>query len=530
MEKSQRRRVLLAFEFGMVKKPVNLPLFVEEGSTELPPLYAHQEVIRDKCIDGSTAVFCEQGTGKTRGVLEALKDLRKFPVLVVCPKTVIDVWVQEAKKWIGMDAIALIGPKKKRIKLLDQNFGKVPFFIINYDGLRTFTKQRRKLIQNEGNRRRVVYENDIAKKYPWRVVVADESSKIKHHTSLQSRTLHAFGHIPLRYILSGTSITHSPLDLYSQFRFLKPDLFSPNWHVWKQDYVHITRQRLPYGSSSKYTHFEKITGYKNLDKLFHQVNPSVVRFKKKDCLDLPPKTYQQLYIDMAGEQLKAYKSLAKDYIAFIKDNVVTVSTALAKILRLQQITQGFYVDAETNVLHRFKSNPKIKALEELLRDLTPKHKVVIWCRFVEDMKRVKELCKDIRVEEGKPLGVQYVDISGETPFEERGPKIRKFQNEDGVRVFIGQIQTVGMGVTLHAADYAIYYSQDYNFDNRAQTEDRIHRIGQESDKVIYIDLLCQNTVDVSISKALKEKASYEKILDPKTWENFIHGFTPYPKP
>ena len=87
-----------------------------------------------------------------------------------------------------------------------------------------------------------------------------------------------------------------------------------------------------------------------------------------------------------------------------------------------------------------------------------------------------------------------------------------------------------MGVTLHAADYAIYYSQDYNFDNRAQTEDRIHRIGQESDKVIYIDLLCQNTVDVSISKALKEKASYEKILDPKTWENFIHGFTPYPKP
>ena len=82
-----------------------------------------------------------------------------------------------------------------------------------------------------------------------------------------------------------------------------------------------------------------------------------------------------------------------------------------------------------------------------------------------------------------------------------------------------------MGVTLHAADYAVYYSQDYNFDNRAQTEDRIHRIGQESSQVIYIDLLCRNTVDVSIWKALKEKSSYERILDPKTWENFINGST-----
>jgi len=507
----------------MSRKIVNIPLFVTEEDKELPPLYAHQEVIKEKCLEGSSAVFCEQGTGKTRGVLEALKEMGRYPIIVVCPKTVIDVWVQEAKKWVGLEAMPLVGAKKKRIKLLDENFDKVPMFVINYDGLRTFTKQRRKLIQNEGNRRRVVYENDVAKNYPWKVVVADESSKIKHHTSLQSKTLHAFGHIPYRYALSGTSITHSPLDLYSQFKFLQPDLFSPNWHVWKQDYVHITRQRLPYGSSSKYTHFEKITGYKNLDRLFKQVNPYVVRFKKKDCLDLPPKTYQQQYIEMQGDQLKAYKSLAKDYIAFIKDNVVTVSTALAKILRLQQVTQGFYIDAETEVLHRFKKNPKLRALEELIRDLTPDHKLVIWCRFVEDLRRVKELCKDIKMEPGKKAGVPYVSVSGDTPFEERGDKIKKFQNEERVRIFIGQIQTVGMGVTLHAADYAIYYSQDYNFDNRAQTEDRIHRIGQESDKVIYIDLLCQNTVDVSISKALKEKASYEKILDPKTWENFIHG-------
>ena len=155
--------------------------------------------------------------------------------------------------------------------------------------------------------------------------------------------------------------------------------------------------------------------------------------------------------------------------------------------------------------------------------MTPKHKVVIWCRFVQDLKRVKELCEDIKLEPGEKPGIPYVCVSGDTPFEERGGKIKKFQNEEGVRVFIGQIQTVGMGVTLHAADYSIYYSQDYNFDNRAQTEDRIHRIGQTSDKVIYIDLLCRNSVDVSIFKALKEKSSYERILDPKTWENFIHG-------
>ena len=507
----------------MTRKIVDIPLFVEEESNELPPLYAHQEVIKEKCLEGSTAVFCEQGTGKTRGVLEALKDLKQFPILVVCPKTVIDVWVQEAKKWIGLDAIALIGPKKKRLKLIEDNINKVPIFVINYDGLRTFTHKRMKLAENSGGRKRVVHENDIAENYPWKIVIADESSKLKHHTSLQSKTMHSFGKIPRRYILTGTSITHSPLDLYSQFRFLQPDLFSPNFHVWKQNYVVVTKQRLPYGSSSRFTHFEKVTGFKNLDMLYGQVNPYVVRFKKADCLDLPPKTYQQQYIDMEGDQLKAYKSLAKDYIAFIQDNVVTVSTALAKILRLQQITQGFYVDAETEELHRFKKNPKLRALETLLRDLTPKHKVVIWCRFVQDLKRVKELCEDIKLEPGEKPGIPYVCVSGDTPFEERGGKIKKFQNEEGVRVFIGQIQTVGMGVTLHAADYSIYYSQDYNFDNRAQTEDRIHRIGQTSDKVIYIDLLCRNSVDVSIFKALKEKSSYERILDPKTWENFIHG-------
>src|SRR5690606_32264346 len=158
------------------------------------------------------------------------------------------------------------------------------------------------------------------------------------------------------------------------------------------------------------------------------------------------------------------------------------------------------------------SSAKLKLLSETLDDLLGAgKKVVIFARFIPEIRAI--------LEELDSRDVGYAWITGDVPQSERGSAVERFQKDDECRIFVAKLQTAGLGITLTAADTAIFYSIDYSYDNYEQCRARIHRIGQRN-TCTYIHLIARDTVDEHVIDALKKKKSVaDMVVD--NWHRFF---------
>ena len=182
-------------------------------------------------------------------------------------------------------------------------------------------------------------------------------------------------------------------------------------------------------------------------------------------------------------------------LAVLNGKMVSTTTVMTQLMRLQQITCGHFT-ADDGTIHEMPNN-RIGELLDLLYEI--EGKVVIWAHWQKDVYRIMQ-------EVSKKFGENsFVDYFGPTPMSDRQTNIEKFQDPSSpVRFFIGTTQTGGYGITLTAASTMIYYSNGYDLEKRQQSEARIDRIGQEH-PMTYIDIMCEDTVDERIVKALKKK-------------------------
>jgi len=299
-----------------------------------------------------------------------------------------------------------------------------------------------------------------------------------------------------RRILTGTPITQSPLDIYSQAKFLHPDAFGTRltWTAFKNTYA-IEKQMIM-GTRS----FRKVVGYKNLDHLTEQLSKFSIRIMKKDCLDLPEKIYQKHYVELTPEQQQAYDDLRSTALTQIDSGLVTVTTALTLLIKLQQIVSG-YVKDDNNAIFNIPNN-RVQAVLEILNQ--DEQKTIIFCAFRVNV-------STLRKEIGKVYGHDsVVTYSGGSSIDDRKESIRLFCDNQRVRFLIAT-SAAAKGLTLTAASRIIYFSQGYNLETRLQSEDRIHRIGQRR-HCIYIDLVTRGTTDEIISKALKDKQNLANLV------------------
>ena len=186
--------------------------------------------------------------------------------------------------------------------------------------------------------------------------------------------------------------------------------------------------------------------------------------------------------------------MKKHALAMLNGKVTTTVTVLTQLMRLQQITCGHFV-ADDGTTQEVKSN----RMQELLDVLEQTEgKAIIWCHWQKDAKSIIE-----KIEEEYGPG-SVVDYYGLTPQDQRQDNIRKFQSDPKCRFMVGTPSTGGYGITLTAANTVIYYSNGYDLEKRLQSEDRAHRIGQKQ-TVTYVDLICENTVDEKVVKALRDK-------------------------
>ena len=323
------------------------------------------------------------------------------------------------------------------------------------------------------------------------LMAVDESTTIKTPSAKRTKSICNLGkYAKYRRILTGSPVTKSPLDLYTQCGFLDEELLGfGSFYSFRNRYAIMVDRN--FGGRR----VQIPTGYQRLDELSEILKKFSDRVLKEDCLDLPPKTYIERQVELTDEQTKAYSTMKSAALATLKGKMATAPHVLTQMMRLHQITCG-HLKNDDGSITEVKSN-RIKALLEVLDEV--EGKVIIWANYVYDIKQIVNAISD---EYGDDSIVQYY---GAVEAEKRQDNIKKFQDPNSkARFFVGNPQTGGYGITLTAASNVIYYSNGYDLEKRLQSEDRAHRIGQKK-AVTYVDLIAPKTVDEKIRKALRKK-------------------------
>lgn len=427
----------------------------------------------------NTALLMEQGTGKTLSAIAVatyryLKGQVKR-ILIVAPKSVLPEWSRQFGEHtdIPYEVRSLEGLKKQKKVEAIQNWEGVEGLqgiVINYESVWRLEKEL------------IKWKPDM--------IIADESQKIKRHGSKQSKSMHKLGKVAkYRMILTGTPVTQSPLDFFSQYKFLQPDLFGENFRKFRDRYAIM-------GGYQGY----QVVGYQNLEELADKAHSIAYRVTKDEALDLPEIVHQNLYAELEPAAMRQYKQLAKESILKLGSETVTAPIVLTQLMRLQQITGGFIKTEEDNVVQISKA--KLGVLKDKLEDIMEAgKKVVIFARFISEIEAISDILNE--------LNVKHHTLTGQT--KDRGELINDFQNNPETRAFVINPKTGGTGITLTAADTAIFYSKDYSLETYLQALARIHRIGQER-KVTILHIVAQGTVDEAITERLKEKKDLADLV------------------
>jgi SNF2 family DNA or RNA helicase len=319
----------------------------------------------------------------------------------------------------------------------------------------------------------------------------DESTTIKNPSAKRTKNILSLAkYSKYRRILTGSPVTKSPLDLYSQCQFLDPYLLEQSsYYSFRTKYA-LTRKINVSGRQ-----VEIVVGYRNLGELSDKIKFFSYRVLKDDCLDLPPKTYMKRIIQLSDEQKKVYKQMKETALALLDGKLMTSATVLSQLMRLHQITCGHF-KSDDGKIQTLKSS----RLEELMDVLSEMEgKAVIWAHYRYDIQVIVEA---IKKEYGDNSVVTYF---GDTSVEDRQIAIKKIQDpKSSVRFIVGTPQTGGYGITLTGASTMIYYSNGYDLEKRTQSEARIDRIGQ-TNNMTYIDIIAEGTIDEKIVKALRSK-------------------------
>ena len=451
--------------------------------------YAHQLTALEKSWNKENfAYFMEMGTGKTKVLIDnvaMLYDKGKIDsALIIAPKGVVKTWYEQELPTHLPDHIENVSVlwqpniTKTQQEKLDSLFeidSALHILVMNVEALSTEkgVKFATKFINSHKT-----------------LMAIDESTTIKTPTARRTKNIIKIGlNAKYKRIMTGSPITKNPLDLYTQCEFLDPWLLDfSSYYAFRNRYAEMKTMHV-HGRS-----IQVVDKFQNLGELSDTVKQFSYRVLKEDCLDLPPKVFIKRHVTLTADQQRIYKQMKDQALAVLNGKVTTTMTVLTQLMRLHQITCG-YVAADDGTTQAVESN-RLNELMSILEDT--EGKVIIWANY---QLSVGEIIQKIIKVYGPD---SYVHYYGLTPQEDRQDFIRKFQNDPKCRFIIGTPQTGGYGITLTQANTVIYYSNGYDLEKRLQSEDRAHRIGQKK-TVTYIDLICEDTIDEKIVKALRDK-------------------------
>jgi SNF2 family DNA or RNA helicase len=350
--------------------------------------YDHQrEAIKRAGQNKSFAFFMEMGTGKSKSLIDNLGQLyvNKYVnfALIIAPKGVYRNWVTKEipdhmPDFITRRVIRWVsGPNKKQqeeMRTVKDAFDGLTIFVMNVEAFSS------KKGQAAGEW--------LAKKYgPNGLIAIDESTTIKNPKAKRTKALLKIAHqFKFARLLTGSPVTKSPMDLYSQCEFLGPKTLGfDSFYAYQNRYAVVNKRQ--FGQHS----FNQIVGYRHLEELSSKVDKFSYRVLKKDCLDLPPKTYTIRYVSMTEDQIKMYNELRNEALTLLDSGeLVTVQNVMTQMLRLQQVLSGHLVTDEGELVEL--ETKRLDAVLDILEETSGK--VILWSRFRNDIQRLEKLLEE----------------------------------------------------------------------------------------------------------------------------------------
>ena len=461
--------------------------------------FLHQLKAKRICHDtniNNFAYLMEMGTGKTITAIMDLMSLHHYQgvdnCVIFAPKSVYRNWYKEITEFVNFEktkyCISTWDPTLKdpvtkgNLTLLLKRLDHIPLnvFLMNIEALSSSkgVKFLEKYLSVQDKNKTMM--------------IIDESTTIKTHNAKRTKNLLKLSKdINYKRILTGTPITKSPLDIYTQFAFLDPKILGQtNYYAFRARYAKIVNRPTSGGR-----HFPLITGYQRLDELEEKIYSHAFRVKKEECTDLPEKIYMKRFIPMSEKQLVAYESLRRNAMFIFNDKTTTSVNRLSQIVKLHQVCCGFTIN-DNGEIHDVPN----KRYDELLNVLEEVDgKVIIWANYRHNIETITQKLKE------KYGDTKAAAFYGDTENQVRMDLVQNFQNEGhDLTYLVANPKTGGYGITLTASHTVVYFSNNYDLEIRLQSEDRAHRIGQKN-KVTYVDFVCQGTVDEKILTALKNK-------------------------
>ena len=452
-------------------------------------LYKHQLDALKLARCGNVALFHDCGTGKTLTALHIIKHWKmkgEGPALVVCPLSIIEAaWIEDCKKFTPyLDIVSLwhkpsTHKRKCQLRTLAEDHD---IYVANFETFKS------------------LYPEICEKGFG--VLIVDESSKMKNPKSQITKALLSLtgikfrkspyktdAEIPNRYVLSGTPAPNDESEYWAQVKFITGpgyNCFNDNFYAFRSRYF----VSIPLGlTGQKMFKFRKPMQQELMDAM----KPVTHIVRKEDALDLPDQVHEIRKIYLNTKERAAYDTLKRDMILRYGTDTVLAETALTEIMKLRQLTSGFAYGEDGVTIQTGKS--KLTELKALLDELG-NHQVIIWANFKAEIALLF-----------KELGDCDALWSGS---HDRNKTIKDFQNGN-TQYLIANPQSAAHGLTFTNCCYAIYYSLNYSYEYHKQSQDRIHRIGQDN-KCTYYYFIADDTIDEVIYQAVQQKSELSRTV------------------
>lgn len=426
---------------------------------------------------GNVLLADEQGLGKTVQVISYVNSVEKFPCLVICPASLKLNWKNEIRKWTASRDVYICSGREP--KLPANVIKKYKWVICNYDIVAGHSQD---VIKNDP-----VKTAELRNQPSWfstfmkanfQMIVLDESQNIKNEENKRTKAIMELASwIPSRACLSGTPISNRPMEFFTTISLIDPTLFVNKWDFGRR----FCNPTMNFG----HLQFNGASHMKELHEILTKT--MMLRRLKSDVLsDLPDKQKIVIPIQMDEKIQKEYETAEMSFKQYLKSNFgegekVTAEKRAAALVKIEMLRQ---------LAARGKMNMTINWIANFL-DTGKKLVVFAWHQEIIDtlMKEFKGIA---------------VKIDGSVPANKRQEAVDRFQTNDEIRLFIGNIKAAGTGITLTAASDTCTVELSWSPSDLVQAEDRVHRIGQKNAVCNYY-LMSEGTIDEKMMKLIDEK-------------------------
>lgn len=465
--------------FEKKKDPIELPEYLYP--------FQKESVTRLLTDPRDMLIADEMGLGKSvQAVAYLSMKPSALPALIVCPASLKKNWANELKKWAGLNSLILSG--KSPYTIDSRQLVRTPVLIINYDILASEDKElkqkemeRRKRLREAGvpfRKTKIAVHGwcDVLSKLSLNTIICDEIQSIADEETIRARAVIQICKSvksARRLFLSGTPYETKTSQFFTALSLLDPKQFS-NKFAFMMRYCSPVR-----------THFGwKFDGASNIPELREKIEPIMIRrFKSEVLTQLPPKVRSIIPMEVTPAERKIYEEADKQF----DERVANGDPAIGCLADLKK---GAYLS---------KQNAVVRWVKEYL-EFNDKLVLFVWHKSAYDY----------MMDTFRSYGV--VGINGAVPSEKRQDIVNAFQNDDSVRLFVGQIQACNAGLTLTRASATAFAEFGRSWVQHEQAEDRVHRISQTADSVMAYYLVLENSIEEDIMSTLERRAHDMKLV------------------